>query len=138
MNDILSYRRHNEKSKRNLLCSGYRAAMNADRILCGSVPTKTPPNKAVPFGEYMPFAHKCVRTMASAADLRGNTFAVASICNVFDINKRSERTSFCEAVRIFHIWQTIWDLICVLALWGKNKGIAAIRLAASGAHPCRI
>ena len=28
-------------------------------------------------------------------------------CNVFDINKKSERTSYREVVRIFHIWWTI-------------------------------
>ena len=31
-------------------------------------------------------------------------WAVASICNVFDINKKSEHTSYREVVRIFHVW----------------------------------
>ena len=36
-------------------------------------------------------------------------WACSLICNVFDINKKSERTSYREVVRIFHVWWRLMD-----------------------------
>ena len=43
------------------------------------------------------------RTRACASVL------IAITQNVFDINKKSEHTSYCEVVRIFHVWWRICE-----------------------------
>ena len=40
---------------------------------------------------------------------KGQIILLASMRNVFDISKKSERTSYREVVRIFHVWWRLGD-----------------------------
>ena len=42
---------------------------------------------------------------------QGKTGGLNSVCNIFDIKKKSERIPIGEQVRIFHVWQRTVILI---------------------------
>ena len=51
------------------------------------------------------FIHKRLYWKSALLCILGQT----SICEVFDVNKKSEHTSHCEVVRIFRVWWRLLD-----------------------------